>query len=73
LVVEGTYHAHTHPTRRKSQDTNPESWLTILFSNLQKKQLFGAWEKVKDYNPSKANQLYIAHVNTLIAKYGTSE
>ncbi|KAJ5753646.1 uncharacterized protein N7511_007799 [Penicillium nucicola] len=41
--------------------------------DIQKKQLFGAWEKVKDYNPSKANQLYIAHVNTLIAKYGTRE
>ncbi|OGE53573.1 hypothetical protein PENARI_c007G07376 [Penicillium arizonense] len=41
--------------------------------DFQKKQLFGAWEKVKDYNPSKANQLYIAHVNNLIAKYGTRE
>ncbi|KAJ6012048.1 hypothetical protein N7499_012983 [Penicillium canescens] len=41
--------------------------------DFQKKQLYGAWEKVKDYNPSKANQLYIAHVNNLIAKYGTRE
>jgi hypothetical protein len=70
LVVKGSYHAHSTDAEKIPRH---EFWLTILFSNLQKKQLFGAWEKVKDYNPSKANQLYIAHVNTLIAKYGTRE
>ncbi|KAK9853954.1 hypothetical protein MYU51_004555 [Penicillium brevicompactum] len=38
---------------------------------LQKKQLFGAWESVKDYSVAKANQRYIEHVNNLIVKYGT--
>ncbi|KAJ5353127.1 hypothetical protein N7452_002101 [Penicillium brevicompactum] len=37
----------------------------------QKKQLFGAWESVKDYSVAKANQRYIEHVNNLIVKYGT--
>ncbi|KGO76985.1 FERM/acyl-CoA-binding protein, 3-helical bundle [Penicillium italicum] len=41
--------------------------------DIQKKQLYGAWEKVKDYSPAKAHQLYISHVNTLIAKYGTRD
>lgn len=44
-----------------------------LFTTLQKKQLYGAWEKVKDYSPAKAHQLYIGHVNTLISKYGTRD
>ncbi|CAG8120814.1 unnamed protein product [Penicillium salamii] len=39
--------------------------------DLQKKQLFGAWEKVKDYSVAKANQRYIEHVTSLIVKYGT--
>ncbi|KAK4908911.1 hypothetical protein LTR66_017527 [Elasticomyces elasticus] len=39
--------------------------------DIQKKQLFGAWESVKDYSVAKANQRYIEHVNTLITKYGT--
>ncbi|CDM27511.1 hypothetical protein DTO013E5_2759 [Penicillium roqueforti] len=41
--------------------------------DIQKKQLYGAWEKVKDYSPAKAHQLYISHVNTLISKYGTRD
>lgn len=44
-----------------------------FFTTLQKKQLYGAWEKVKDYSPAKAHQLYIGHVNTFIAKYGTRD
>ncbi|EKV09681.1 Acyl CoA binding protein family [Penicillium digitatum] len=41
--------------------------------DIQKKQLYGAWEKVKDYSPSKAHQLYIGYVSTFIAKYGTRD
>ncbi|KAJ5171309.1 Acyl-CoA-binding protein ACBP [Penicillium coprophilum] len=41
--------------------------------DIQKKQLYGAWEKVKDYSPAKAHQLYIDCVNTFITKYGTRD
>lgn len=44
-----------------------------FFAIIQKKQLYGAWEKVKDYSPAKAHQLYISHVNNFISKYGVRD
>ncbi|KAJ5176005.1 uncharacterized protein N7482_001882 [Penicillium canariense] len=38
--------------------------------DMVKKQLYGAWEKVKHFSPEKAQALYIEHVNEFIGKYG---
>jgi acyl-CoA-binding protein len=47
--------------------------LLIGFPFLQKKQLYGEWDKVKHYSDQKAQAIYIQKVNEFIGKYGTRD